>query len=68
MFREALNKITAEGVAIAGLISIAILSLIMKPEPETVVIAIASGLIGYIKGTGSNNTQSNNLTEFKGDQ
>ncbi len=56
MFREALNKITAEGVAIAGLISIAILSLIMKPEPETVVIAIASGLIGYIKGTGSNNT------------
>ena len=56
MFREALNKITAEGVAIAGLISIAILSLIMKPEPETVVIAIASGLIGYIKGTSGNKT------------
>ena len=58
MFKDILTKITAEGVAIVGLITIAILALLYFAEPETVVVAIASGLIGYIKGATNNGTNT----------
>ena len=53
-----LPKITAEGVAVGGLIVIALAALFHPTiDPVTIVIAIASGLIGYIKGT-SNGTNT----------
>ena len=52
-----LPKITSEGVAVLGLIIIALTALFHPTiDPITIVIAIASGLIGFIKGAsnGSN--------------
>ena len=44
-------KITTEGVAVIGLIIIALTALFHPTiDPITIVVAIASGLIGFIKG------------------
>lgn len=46
-----LDKITAEGIAVLGLVIIALAALFQSPEPEIIVVAVAAGLVGFIKGT-----------------
>ncbi len=46
-----LDKIETEGIAIIGLITIAIISLfLLQIGAKEIVIAIGSGLIGFIRG------------------
>ena len=42
---------TTESMAVLGLVLIAAISLFVVAQPESIVVGIASGILGWMKGT-----------------